>query len=45
MKDRKLFQSKSKFYTKKKANAEKKIAKLQGIIKVCDEKLAKENSQ
>ena len=34
---------KSKFYAKKKARAEKKIAKLQEIIKVCDEELAKED--
>lgn len=34
---------KSNFYAKKKARAEKKIAKLQEIIRVCDEELAKEN--
>lgn len=34
---------KSKFYAKKKARAEKKIAKLQEIIKVCNEELAKED--
>lgn len=34
---------KSKFYAKKKARAEKKIEKLQEIIKVCDEELAKED--
>lgn len=33
----------SKFYAKKKARAEKKIAKLQEVIKVCDEKLSSEN--
>lgn len=34
---------KSNFYAKKKARAERKIAKLQEIIRVCDEELAKEN--
>lgn len=32
---------KSKFYIKKKARAEKKIEKLQAIIKICDEELKK----
>lgn len=30
---------KSKFYEKKKAKALKKIAKLQDVVKVCDEKI------
>ena len=30
---------KSKFYEKKKAKALKKIAKLQEVVKVCDEKI------
>ena len=33
---------KSKFYAKKKAKAMKKIAKLQNVVKVCDEKLKEE---
>ena len=33
---------KSKFYAKKKAKAEKKIAELQEIVKVCDEQIKKE---
>lgn len=33
---------KSKFYAKKKAKSLKKIAKLQEVVKVCDEKLKEE---
>lgn len=33
---------KSKFYAKKKAKALKKIAKLQEVVKFCDEKLKEE---
>ena len=33
---------KSKFYAKKKEKALKKIAKLQEVVKVCDEKLKEE---
>ena len=36
------FYGKSKFYAKKKAKTEKKIAELQEIVKVCDEHIAKE---
>lgn len=39
----KPFYGNSKFYAKKKARTEKKIAKLQEVIKVCDEKLSSEN--
>lgn len=34
---------KSKFYANKKEKALKKIAKLQEVVKVCDEYLSKEN--
>lgn len=34
---------KSKFYAKKKARALKKIAKLQNVVKVCDEKIKEQN--
>lgn len=33
---------KSKFYAKKKAKALKKIEKLQEIVRICDEELAKD---
>lgn len=36
------YYGKSKFYEKKKAKALKKIAKLQEVVKVCDEKLKEE---
>ena len=36
---------KSEFYAKKKAKAEKKIAKQNEIIKACDEEIAKCNNQ
>lgn len=38
------FYGKSKFYYKKKNKAEKKIAKLQEVIKICDEKLKKSDN-
>lgn len=37
------FYGKSKFYEKKKARALKKIAKLQNVVKVCDEKIKEQN--
>ena len=36
------FYGKSKFYVKKKEKALKKIAKLQEVVKACDEKIKEE---
>ena len=37
------FYGQSKFYSKKRANLLKRIAKLEEKVKVCDEKIAKKN--